>query len=72
MIPSTALLSRDGKSVVLVARQGAAHEVEVTTGSPSGDLTEIRTGLKAGNLVITQGGYELEDGAKIQLPGASQ
>ncbi len=72
VIPATALLTRDGKSVVLVARANVAHEVEVKTGTHEGDLLEVRSGLKPGDVVITQGGYELEDGAALQLSGSSK
>ncbi|RYX86358.1 efflux RND transporter periplasmic adaptor subunit [bacterium] len=66
-IPPTALLSRGGKTVVLVAQGGVAHEVEVTVGTKTNAFVEVRKGLKPGDVVITQGGYELEDGAEVQL-----
>lgn len=72
IIPASALLSRDGKPAVLVAQGDTAHQIEVTTGSHTGALLEVRSGLKPGDKVITEGGYELEDGAKVQLPGASK
>lgn len=72
VIPASALLSRDGKSAVLVVRGDTAHQIEVTTGSHTGALIEVRSGLKPRDSVITQGGYELEDGAKVQLPHSSK
>jgi multidrug efflux system membrane fusion protein len=41
----------------------------VTRGQAAVDKVEIKTGLKAGEQVITEGADRLKDGAKVTLPG---
>lgn len=66
-VPSSCLLQRDGKDVVFLAENGTAKQVEVTLGPVDGDFTEIKSGLKVGDLVIQLGQFELDDGAKIKV-----
>jgi RND family efflux transporter MFP subunit len=65
-VPDEAILNRDGKTVVMLAADGAAKQTEVDTGPSSGGFTQIVKGLKAGDSVVTSGGYELDDGQKIK------
>jgi len=68
VVPRSALLTRDGKSAVLVAgSDGKAHQKTVTTGIERGGSVEIPSGLKAGERVISVGGYQLDDGAPIKV-----
>ncbi len=72
VVPQSAILSREGKSVVLtVGADGKAHQKEVTTGIERGGLVEIVRGLKAGERVIRAGGYQLDDGAPVKVGGAA-
>lgn len=69
VVPTVAIL-RDGDDVfVMVAGQDddKAHKTTVTTGISSGDLTEIKTGLKADDLVIVRGQNGLPDDADIVI-----
>lgn len=68
VVPKSALLSRDEKSVVLVAgSDGKAHQKTVTTGTERGELVEITRGLRPGERVIGAGGFQLDDGAPIVI-----
>ncbi len=68
VVPQVAVLSRDEKSVVLVAgSDGKAHQKSVAIGSERGGLVEIKSGLKAGERVIGAGAYQLDDGAPIKI-----
>jgi hypothetical protein len=67
VVPSVAVLDRDGQSVVVVQDGETAHVVPVTTGAKTGELIAIRSGLKAGQMVITEGQYELTEGAKVRV-----
>lgn len=66
-VPKSAVITRDGASVVMVAQGGTAHQKAVVTGVTNGDFLEIRRGLKPGERVIRLGQYELEDGAEIKI-----
>jgi multidrug efflux system membrane fusion protein len=42
----------------------------VTLGVVDGERVAVAAGLKAGEIVVTEGGDRLRDGAQVQLPGA--
>jgi multidrug efflux pump subunit AcrA (membrane-fusion protein) len=78
VIPVTALLPSDegGEKVMVAGSDNLAHERAVKVGVRSGDETQILSGLKPGEQVITQGGLGLDDKAKVQIakpeaPGAA-
>ena len=68
-VPTSALLSSDegGEKVMLVGADSVAHEQPVKTGVSSGEETQILTGVKAGDQVITQGGLGLDDKSKVKV-----
>jgi multidrug efflux system membrane fusion protein len=43
----------------------------VTLGVVDGEKVAVTAGLKAGDVVVTEGGDRLRDGAQVQLPGAA-
>ena len=67
VIPKECVLNHEGKSVVFVAAGEVAKMTPVTTGVETDAGVEIRSGLAVGAQVITQGQYELSDGAKIKV-----
>ncbi len=69
VIPVTALLASDdgGEKVMVAGSDNVAHERAVKVGVRSGDQTQILSGLKPGEQVITQGALGLDDKAKIQI-----
>jgi HlyD family secretion protein len=48
LVPTGCLLTRDGRSLVYVERQGKFVPVTVTTGATNGDYTAITKGLREG------------------------
>ena len=67
-VPKSAVITKEGKSTVFLATtEGKASQKEVTVGAEQGGLVEILTGVKAGDRVITEGQYELPDGAPIKI-----
>ena len=69
VVPSIAVLDRDGKSILVVKEGEVARVVPVTLGRKQGDSIAIRSGIKPGQSVITEGQYELTDGAKVRVKG---
>ena len=57
-------------TVMVVDNKSVAHEVHVTIGVRSGGKTQILSGLKGGETVVTEGNYGLPDGTKVALPSA--
>jgi len=70
MVPVTAL--RHGSTGDFVYVLNADHTVAlraVVRGQATVDKIEVRSGVKAGEQVITEGADRLKDGAKVVLPG---
>lgn len=68
--PRLALLSWDvtgGKAEVFVLSGATAHRKSVTTGQVFGDRIEILKGVDEGEMVVTRGAFNLEDGDKVTL-----
>jgi multidrug efflux pump subunit AcrA (membrane-fusion protein) len=73
-IPATALFQDVGQNryhVFVAGPDGRAHRVDVTTGIHDGSKVQVLSGIKAGDQVITSGGYALSDGLKIRIAGAA-
>ena len=68
-IPAASILTaQDGtKSVMVVGSDGAAHRKSVTLGIEDSGNVQITGGLAATDLVITNGAYGLDDGAKVKV-----
>src|SRR5689334_22649380 len=67
VVPSTAVVERNGRSVVFVIERGRAVEVPVVVGREVGSSVAIRDGLKAGAQVIDSVGDRLRGGAKVKV-----
>ena len=69
VVPRSAVLPDDDKHILFTVKDGKAVKHEVKLGLATDELLEvIGEGLKAGDLVVTLGNYELEDGMAIQVP----
>ena len=72
-IPATALFQDVGQNhyhVFVAGPDGRAHRVNVTIGVHDGPRVQVLDGIKAGDQVITSGGYALSDGLRIRVAGA--
>ena len=69
-IPAEALVPEgDAFKVFVVDASNIAHARPVTVGARTGGFAEIRSGLQAGEKVVTYGAYGVEDSAKVVLSG---
>jgi len=66
-VPSAAVLVRAGRTVVFVARDGAAAAREVETGLQNDAWTEILSGLEPGEAVVIEGQTQLHDGMAVDV-----
>ncbi|HQY49844.1 MAG TPA: efflux RND transporter periplasmic adaptor subunit [Thermomonas sp.] len=72
VVPISAVLRRDGHAYVFVVRDGKhATRVRVEPGSSDGGQVEVRSGLKAGEQVVSAGAGFLSDGDLIRIVAAS-
>jgi HlyD family secretion protein len=71
--PTAAILTAsDGAtSVMVVGKDGLAHQTAVETGVRQGEETQIVSGLHVGDQVVTEGAYGLPDGTKVQISQAA-
>ncbi len=66
VVPRSAVLYGQKGPYVYVVQNGRAHRVAVTLGLESDKMIGLSGSIKAGDLVIVQGNYELQDGMKVE------
>lgn len=65
-IPYGALLDEAGQPFVYVVVSGVAKRRDIVVAPGSGDRVPVTSGLKPGEIVVTEGGTALEDGMKVR------
>ena len=70
-VPTQAIFNRSGLSGVFTMSEGTAHWKPVTLGASNGIRTIIKSGLSAGNLVITTPYPSLNEGVKVTVSNAN-
>ena len=66
-VPSSAVVTRNGKKVVFTVRNDQAVAIPVSTGKDAGTLVEITWGLSAGDRVITGLNDRIVDGLRVKV-----
>jgi RND family efflux transporter MFP subunit len=66
-VSKRALVTRQGRTVAFVVKEGQVKEVQVTSGPPLGDLVEIKSGLKEGDRVVLNPRASLENGDRVTI-----
>jgi RND family efflux transporter MFP subunit len=75
-IPSSAVMAaQEGgdKYVMVIAPDSTAHKKAVTLGIQSADRVQVLSGIAASDMVISSGGYGLDENTKVKIgtdPGA--
>ena len=64
VIPQKAVLEN---KFVFLAEGEVAERRDITLGLQNTDLVEVLSGLEEGDLIVVEGNYGLEDGAKIDI-----
>jgi multidrug efflux pump subunit AcrA (membrane-fusion protein) len=70
VVPVAALFddaARNSYYVFVAGADGRAHRRPITIGIRDGSEVQVTSGLKAGELVITSGGYALADGLRVTV-----
>ena len=62
-----AIATREGRSVVLVIKDGVATEVAVAPGAKIGDVTAISGAVKSGDKVVLRPAADLKNGALVTI-----
>lgn len=74
LVPRGTLASLDlekRSAALYVVENGAARRREVATGAISGDRVEVASGLKAGEQLVSRGGFNIKDGDKVLVAGGT-
>lgn len=74
VVPTVAVvLTNSGqKAVMVVDKDNVAHLTPVNVGVVDGENTQILSGVAAGQKVVTQGAYGMDDGTKVNIIAAGQ
>jgi RND family efflux transporter MFP subunit len=67
VVPTKAVRSADGKSIVFVLRDDRVERRAVSVGTASGEQTEVLAGVAAGERVVVEGPQTLKDGDKVKV-----
>lgn len=67
MIPTEAVIPQSDGKTVWVVRDGKASSVIITTGTRTGDMIEVLSGVTAVDSVITTGVMQLREGATVLI-----
>ena len=67
VIPTEAILTSNDIQYVFVVENEAARYVEISTGLTGSGVTEVRSGLKAGDRLVTVGQAYLSDGDPVRI-----
>jgi multidrug efflux system membrane fusion protein len=69
VVPAAALLNAKGDAaqVMVVDSQNQASSRDVKTGISTGQQVQIVSGLKPGEIVVTEGAYGLPDKTKVKI-----
>lgn len=67
VIPLNSVQKSESGDYVFVDADGSAKKKNITEGATYGGKTEIKSGLQAGDKLITEGAADVEDGDKIRV-----
>ncbi len=66
-VPTASVLTRAGKPVVFVVRDGKACQVEIAAGLETDAWLEVLSGLVGGEQIVTEGQTQLQDGTPVEV-----
>jgi len=75
VVPAAALFQDPGVEryhVFVVGADGRAHRTDIKVGLRDRDRVQVTAGVKAGDLVVTSGGYAVSDGLGVRVAQGNQ
>ena len=67
VVPSETILTSSDRQYVFIVENGAAKRVDITTGLTGSGMTEVTSGLDAGEQLVTVGQQYLSDGDAVRV-----
>jgi RND family efflux transporter MFP subunit len=65
-VSRSAVMNRQGQSLVYLIREGRAVETPIRLGTSLGEMVEVQSGVKPGDKIVVNPPSRLKDGAKIK------
>jgi multidrug efflux pump subunit AcrA (membrane-fusion protein) len=75
VVPVAALFQDQGVDryhVFVIGADGRAHRTNIKVGMRDRDLVQVTDGIRAGDLIVTSGGYALSDGLGVRVAQGNQ
>ena len=66
-LPVRAVVTRNGKHSVFLAKDDRAKEIPIKTGETFGDMIEVLEGVKTGDRIVVKPLDKLRDGSRIKI-----
>jgi hypothetical protein len=66
LVPPASIVTTNERQFVIRINSGVAEWVNVTRGTPAGDLVEVHGPLQAGDLIVRRGTDELREGTHVR------
>lgn len=66
-LPSTSVLVKSGQTIVVVIQDEKIVFKNVVVGVDNGDLAEIKSGIEAGDTVVIEGQYYLDENSEFEI-----
>ncbi len=66
-VHTSAIIDRSGKKAVFLIKGNKVAETQITTGEQFGDMTEVLSGVKAGDRVAIRPVNKLHDGGRVKI-----
>jgi membrane fusion protein (multidrug efflux system) len=67
VVPSQAVLRLQDGTAVMRVRNGVAERADVVLGASQGAVVLVKSGLQAGDRVITAGAFQVSEGTKVSF-----
>lgn len=67
LIPEQALMPEGERQYVYMVNDDTASKVVITIGRRKPGMVEVQSGLRAGDVIVVEGGEKLTDGARVRL-----
>lgn len=71
VIPSAAVVYNPYGETVYVIAEGAVQQRFIKTGASRGDLTQVHSGLKVGDQIVTSGQLKLRNGSAVKIDNSA-
>ena len=67
LVPQTSVMAGSEGEFVYVVENGTVHERKIATGPLKGDMISVVSGLKVGELIVSEGLQLVYDGAQVSI-----